>query len=151
MRGGDVGQNQTVSMTARHRLSAVGDPVHFEASFQSAEVRTAILFRSGVLIALRLRPWRLVARADASSRSMVAALAFNTPSRISVAREWCPYRSIASKKTGIAGFSRLPPMRSAASQRIVNAWTIATSYSRDRAGFAASLAGCRKARIACLR
>jgi DNA-binding transcriptional MocR family regulator len=50
-----------------------------------------------------------------SARSIVAALILSKPARTSAAGRRWPCRSIASTRTGMSGFSRLPQIRSDAS------------------------------------
>ena len=96
-------------------------------SFQSLNVRTAILLLRGVLIPDLRRPCLPASRTGFNSRSIVAALMPSRRPRTSAPNRKCPYRSIASTSVGIACFSRFPQMRSAASQRIVKALRTASS------------------------
>ena len=99
-------------------------------AFQSAKVRTGIL-RPGDCCLLR-RSRRLAGVLMGwSSRSRVAALADSSRWRTPGSRSRWPWRSMDSTRWGNAAFSRLPQIRSAASQttnqRLSNRLVVAAS------------------------
>ena len=84
---------------------------------------------------------------------MVAALIVSKPASTSGARSRWPCRSIAETRIGTNGRSRLPQIRSDASQTTINASRVAWSYIR-RSGRRLERpldTPARRRRIACLR
>ena len=121
-------------------------------SSQSENVRTGMLARTGDG-ALRRRFLPARSRTPRSERSIVAGLIARSPARMSGPSCRWPCLSMAATKVGISAFSRLPQIRSDASQRTTSASRTASSWMRrpPRPSVPLAVDPDRRTRIACFR